>query len=97
MYGNTVQWVNCYFTVLRYSLAVTSVLESRMPPRTKKLLNELEAWCNARGYGSRTEVARAIGVKRQAVTDWFAERQEPTGEQVLAIQEFLRKQERKGK
>lgn len=36
---------------------------------------------------SRTEAARAIGVKRQAVTDWFAERQEPTGEQVLAIQE----------
>jgi len=61
-----------------------------MPPRTERLLKELKEWCDVRGYGAKAEAARAIGVKRQAVSDWFSARQEPTGEQVLAIQEFLR-------
>jgi hypothetical protein len=35
--------------------------------------------------------------KRQAITDWSAGRQGPTGEQVLAIQEFLAEKKRKQK
>jgi DNA-binding transcriptional regulator YiaG len=42
--------------------------------------------------GRRSEFARLVGIERQAVTDWLAGRQEPTGEQVLALVEFLEKQ-----
>jgi hypothetical protein len=59
-----------------------------MPKRTKKLLSALEAWCD-REFGRRSEVARILEVSPQAVTNWFAGRQELTGEQALAIQELL--------
>jgi DNA-binding transcriptional regulator YiaG len=73
--------VLCYFT-------------SRMPERVRKLLDELKAWCDLE-RGRRWEVARFVGVQRQVVSNWFAHRQEPTGEQVLALLEFLRKQRRR--
>jgi len=59
-----------------------------MPERTKKLLSELEAWCN-REYGRRSEVARVLEVSPQAVSNWLSGRQELTGEQALALLEFL--------
>ena len=59
-----------------------------MAERTKKLLSELQTWCN-REYGRRSEAARVLGVSPQAVTNWFAGRQELTGEQALALHEFL--------
>jgi hypothetical protein len=40
------------------------------------------------GCGAKAEAARELGVKRHAVTDRFAERQEPTGEQVLLLSNF---------
>jgi transcriptional regulator with XRE-family HTH domain len=62
-----------------------------MPPRTRKLLKELKAWCDQE-HGRQAEVARYLKLPRQAISNWFGERSWPTGEQVLAIQEFLGKQ-----
>jgi hypothetical protein len=66
-----------------------------IPPRTQRLIDELRAWCDAPGgYGRRSEVARALELPLGTVTHWFGGRQGPTGEQVLALQEFLRKRQR---
>ena len=63
-------------------------------PRVRKLLDELQQWC-AQEWGRQSEVARMLGVFPQAVSDWFLGKKQPTGEQVLAIQEFLRAQRRR--
>jgi hypothetical protein len=60
-----------------------------VPSKTEKLLKEIQTWCDLE-YGRRAQLGRAIGVGRQVVTNWFAGRQRPTGEQVLLIQEFLK-------
>ena len=39
-------------------------------------------------------MAAAADIRKQAVSNWFAGRQEPTAEQVLAIQEFMANKER---
>jgi hypothetical protein len=58
------------------------------------LLAEAEAWCDQE-RGRRTELSIAIGVSLPAISTWFREykkaqpAKQPTGEQVLAIQEFL--------
>ncbi|HTD15320.1 MAG TPA: helix-turn-helix transcriptional regulator [Chthoniobacterales bacterium] len=62
-----------------------------MPPRTQTLLKELKTWCDQK-HGRQVEVARYLKLPPQAINNWFGKRSEPTGEQVLAIQEFLRKQ-----
>ena len=59
-----------------------------MPERTRKLLEELRAWCDQK-HGRRAQVARYVGVEPQVVTNWLAGRQEPTGEQVLVLLEFM--------
>ena len=59
-----------------------------MGPRTQKLINQLEAYCNSR-RGRRSRVARTLGLQRQTLTHWFAHRKIPTSEQVLMIQELL--------
>ena len=62
-----------------------------LPPRTKKFLEDLKAWCD-RKYGRRAALARFLNVPRQTITDLLNGRQNPTGEQILAIQEFLKLQ-----
>jgi hypothetical protein len=42
----------------------------------------------------RAGLARYLEVPKQTVTDLLNKRQNPTGEQVLAIQEFLRNRRR---
>jgi hypothetical protein len=69
------------------------MVEAPKNPRMRSLLNELQHWCDQE-WGRRTEVAEVLDVFPQTVSDWFAERKHPTGEQALAIQEFLRKQRR---
>ena len=69
------------------------MVEAPKNPRLIILLNELRQWCTEE-RGRQAEVARFLGVFPQAVSDWFAEKKQPTGEQALAIQEFLRKQRR---
>jgi hypothetical protein len=69
----------------------------RMSRRVKTLLAEAEAWCDQE-RGRRTKLALGIGASLPAVSAWFREykkadpAKQPTGEQVLAIQEFLKEQ-----
>jgi Helix-turn-helix len=81
-------------------LAVVSVVDSlehhrtgcvrkvKIGKRTAKLLKELKKWC-ARERGLQLRVARVLKIDRQAINHWFAGRQAPTSEQILAVQEFL--------
>jgi hypothetical protein len=59
-----------------------------MGPRTLKLVNQLEVYCNSR-RGRRSRVARTLGLQRQALSHWFSHRKNPTSEQILMIQELL--------
>ena len=61
-----------------------------VPPRTKQFLAKVKAFCDQE-YGRRAKLARFLGIQRQAVTNLLNERQNPTGEQVLAIMEWLDK------
>jgi DNA-binding XRE family transcriptional regulator len=56
---------------------------------------QLKAWC-AEHYGRQAEVAEAIGVSRQVVTDWLKGRAIPSLDNGLALQRFLKKQRRRG-
>ena len=56
-------------------------------PRTKKLLEELKTWCDAK-HGRRAELAHLLGLPRQTVTELLNGRQNPTGEQILTIHEI---------
>jgi hypothetical protein len=67
-----------------------------MPPKTQKLLDDLKDWCD-QSYGRRSEVAKAVGLGPQAITDWFGGRRQPTAEQILVVQEFLAKQKSRRK
>ena len=62
--------------------------------RTEKLLRALSYWC-AQGYGRQSEVARLLNVSPQQFNDWLKGRTQLTGEQALAIQEFMRHRRRK--
>ena len=55
-----------------------------------ELLDRLRTYCES-GYGRQTEVSREIKVSRQRINDWLAGRVKPTGEQTLALLEFLSK------
>jgi hypothetical protein len=69
-----------------------------MPPKTQKLLDELKAWCDTPPpYGRRTRVAKILGVSSQTITNWFGGRQQPTSEQILDVQDFLKQQRRSQK
>jgi len=41
-------------------------------------------------FGRQQQLADGIGVNKSVVSNWLAGRQWPTGEQILAVQEFLR-------
>ena len=64
--------------------------------RVRRLLAEAKLWCDQE-RGRRAKLARIIGVSPQAISGWFREaerkhpRKQPTGEQVLALAEFLTK------
>jgi hypothetical protein len=61
-----------------------------MPPKTEKLIKQLKRWCDAK-RGRRIEVAEAIGTSKWTISHWFAGRQQPTAEQALNVQDFLKK------
>jgi hypothetical protein len=71
-----------------------------MPRRIRALLAEAEAWC-AQERGRRAQLALYLDVWPSSVSAWFREckkahpAKQPTGEQVLAIQEFLKDQRQK--
>jgi len=63
-----------------------------MASLTEQLIEELKEWCGD-VRGRRTEAAKAAGTSLQAVVDWFAKRRQPTAEQALLIQAFLKKRQ----
>jgi DNA-binding transcriptional regulator YiaG len=63
--------------------------DPEMPPKTDQLLAEAKDWCEKNGV-SRSELARRLGVGRSAVSDWYAGRKTPTGEQCLTMLEIVR-------
>lgn len=65
-----------------------------MGRRVKEFLDTLKSWCDQE-RGRQTQLADIADTTKQTVSNWFAERQEPTAEQLLAIQEFLDEQKRK--
>jgi plasmid maintenance system antidote protein VapI len=62
----------------------------QMAERTAKLLDSLRDWC-AHERGRQAEVARWLETTPQTVNDWLANRKQLTGEQALALLEFLQK------
>jgi hypothetical protein len=55
-------------------------------------LSDLKTWCD-QARGRRSEAARTLGTSKQAITDWFANRRNPTEEQVVAITDFMNAQQ----
>jgi hypothetical protein len=64
-----------------------------MPPRTKKLLDELRAWAD-QAHGRRKIIADMARVTPQAVSNWLADppRQWPTAEQAAILSWLLGEQ-----
>ena len=61
-----------------------------MPPRVRKLLNELEAYAK-RNRVKQKDLAKDIGVEpQQRLSDWLRGHRTPNAERILKIQEFLR-------
>jgi transcriptional regulator with XRE-family HTH domain len=68
-----------------------------MPRKESEILLErLKAWCEE-SYGRQAEVAKAIGVSRQVVTDWLNGRALPGLDNGLALLAFLKKQRRRAR
>ena len=66
---------------------------AEMPKETTKLIQELKAWCDG-AYGRRAEIGRMLGKNRQTIQNWFAGKQQPTGEQALVVLKFLEEQKK---
>ncbi len=60
-----------------------------MPPRVRKLLNELEAYAK-RNRMKQQDLAKELGVVPQQLSDWLRGHRTPNAERILKIQEFLR-------
>jgi len=79
---------------------VMDSLAGTMTQSAKDLVKALKQWCSAE-YGRQAQAARALGVKPQLIANWFApshkdrSKRGPTADQILKIQEFLRKQPKK--
>lgn len=63
---------------------------------TNDLLVKLREWCEQE-HGRKSEVARYLGIPAQALSNMFraTDPQQPTGEQALMIQAFLKKHGRR--
>jgi transcriptional regulator with XRE-family HTH domain len=57
--------------------------------RTSQLIEILRAWCKEK-WGRQVKVAKILGVGHSTVADWLSGRRQPTGEQALALYEFMR-------
>jgi hypothetical protein len=86
--------MDIYATKIMETLIETSHDQRSMPERVKKLLAQIDDWCSQE-RGRRAEIARFLDLPLSTVSAWFREykkdspKKQPTGEQVLALQEFL--------
>jgi transcriptional regulator with XRE-family HTH domain len=63
-----------------------------MPPEeVERLVSELRDWCGAK-YGRQVEVAVALGVTKQQISNWLSGRRTPSTKYYFAIRDFLEKQ-----
>ena len=60
----------------------------------KKLMARLAEWCHAK-HGRQRELARALGVSDQWVSNWVTGQRIPNLEHGLRIQVFLRRHSRR--
>ena len=72
------------------TLLIMPLKESEM------LIDELKSWCE-QSYGRRAEVAKAIGVSRQVVSDWLHGRALPGLDNGLALRAFLKRERRRSR
>ena len=75
-----------YLALMEFA-AQNAVME--MPPRVRKLLNELEAYAK-RNRIIQKDLAKELGVVPQQLSDWLRGHRTPNTERILKIQEFLR-------
>jgi DNA-binding XRE family transcriptional regulator len=75
-----------YLAVTEFSTQ-NAVME--MPPRVRKMLNELEAYAK-RNRVKQKDLAKDLGVEPQRLSDWLRGHRTPNAERILKIQEFLR-------
>ena len=69
-------------------------LTMKMPEKSQEFLIELAYWCRQK-WGRQALVAQVAGTTPQTVNDWLNGRKKMTGEQVLRVQEFLQKEQRR--
>jgi len=67
------------------------VTQSMSPERTRRLLEEVQRWCQTHGMQQK-ELAALLGISPQRLNDIMTGRRntQPTGEQVLQLQELVR-------
>ena len=58
--------------------------------RTVKFIETVKAWCKANGV-TQTALAKELGVSISLVTEWFKGRRFPVAEEVLHLQEIMRR------
>jgi Helix-turn-helix len=75
-----------YLALMEFSTQ-NAIME--MPPRVRKLLNELEAYAK-RNRIKQQDLAKELGVVPQQLSDWLRGHRTPNAERILKIQEFLR-------
>jgi hypothetical protein len=67
-----------------------------VPERVRKLLADARVWCSQE-RGRQSRLAKVLGVTPQAISAWWTEYRgkQPTAEQALALDEFLKTQRRR--
>jgi len=80
--------INCTLVALQVESFV--LLYFWMGRRVKEYLEKVKSWCDQE-RGRQNQLAEVAETTKQTVSNWFAGRQEPTAEQLLAVQEFLEK------
>lgn len=64
---------------------------NRMPPEeVEKLMIALQAWCKS-GRGRQKELADAIGVTEQVLSNWLHRRKTPSMPYWFQLQAFVKK------
>jgi transcriptional regulator with XRE-family HTH domain len=64
-----------------------------MGERTDRLVTEMKKWAKAKKLKNQ-ELAKLLGITPQGITEIFKGRNQPTGEQVLAILELMKRSRR---